>query len=262
MPNAKHKEAARHALVPVHIRKARQMKNRLLSASIAAVAILAVAPALAGAFRDAEQQLRDAYGTYRLALFATNSGNAEAAAKAMAAFDVKWSALRDAWSASAPPQYEDDAGLVETLARVDAILDRAIGQAHSGELPGAHLTLEAIRDEVGDLHLRNGLYTFSDRMNAYHAKMEEMLERDYDAAGERALLALAADAAVLSALAEDLAAHPAPEAGQPEFEALLADLLASVKALREAVESGDVAAAKAATGKLKVPFSKLFVKYG
>ena len=31
----------------------------------------------------------------------------------------------------------------------------------------------------GELHIRNGLYTFSDRMNTYHAKMEHVLGNDY-----------------------------------------------------------------------------------
>ena len=30
-------------------------------------------------------------------------------------------------------------------------------------------------DEIGDLHARNGIIGFSDRMNAYHARMEEVL---------------------------------------------------------------------------------------
>lgn len=237
------------------------MKPGFLAASLAAAVVLAL-PAGAGAFRDAEMQLRDAYASYRTALFATNSGNAQATAGAMTAFEAKWTALSADWSAAPPPQYEDDAELAATLAAVGAVIGSASGQVAGGELPAAHETLEAIRDQIGDLHLRNGLFGFSDRMNAYHARMEEVLMRDYAALGDDALIELAGDAAVLAELAADIAAHPAPEAAQPEYTGLLADLLASVEALQAAVQAGDLDAAKAAIGKLKVPYAKLFVKFG
>lgn len=46
------------------------------------------------------------------------------------------------------------------------------------DLPKAHVTLEGIRSEIGELHDRNGMVSFSDRMNAYHARMEEVLALD------------------------------------------------------------------------------------
>ena len=47
--------------------------------------------ALAGPFTDIETALRGVYGKYRVALFATNMGNAAKSAEAIAAFDKGWS---------------------------------------------------------------------------------------------------------------------------------------------------------------------------
>ena len=74
--------------------------------------------------------------------------------------------------------------------------------------PNSHATLEAVREAFGALHARNGIETFSDRMNAYHAQMEHILGLDLsalDAAGKQAMLE---QAAVLAYLAQDVLAGP------------------------------------------------------
>ena len=129
-----------------------------------------------------------------------------------------------------------------------------------GNLAETHEALEGIRAQIGDLHLRNGLYSFSDRMNAYHAKMEEVLAEPIPADG--ALTSVVASAAVLEWLAADIAAHPAPESSDPAYTGLLQALLDSVAALKDAAAKGDPAAVKAAIGGLKPAYSKFFVKFG
>jgi hypothetical protein len=223
---------------------------------------LAVIPAsvMAGPFADAEMALRDAYGQYRAALFQSNAGNAEATGKAMQALGEKWGALELAWKDGAPPQYADDPALGETLTGVDQDIAEAAGMVSSGNLADAHLALEKVREKIGDLHMRNGIVTFSDRMNAYHAKMEEVLDRG--APGPDGMTTLVEDAAVLAFLAEDIVAHPAPESSDPAYSGLVDGFMKSVSALQSAVRAGDPDAAKAAIGNLKVPYSKLFAKFG
>jgi hypothetical protein len=48
----------------------------------------------------------------------------------------------------------------------------------------------------------------------------------------------------------------------PDFQALLRDLQASVAALRDAALSQDTAAMGKAVGMLKMPYSKLFLRFG
>jgi len=236
--------------------------KRMFLVPVLAAGLLAPLGALAGPFADFESQLRDAYATYRAALFQTNTGKEDGSAKALAGLARKWDGLSADWAASPPPQYADDPAYAETLANVRASIAAAADRVDAGDLPGAHETLEAVRDALGDLHLRNGIVTFSDRMNAYHARMEHVLTTDYAPMGEAALGALREEAAVLTYLADDIAAHPAPEADDLDYAPRLAALRQSVQALQDAARAGDLEAALAAARGLKKPFSQFFVKFG
>ena len=230
-------------------------------AGAAALTVLLVGGAYAGPVSDFETAMRGAYADYRGALFQTNANKPDAAAKAVAAFQQKWAALSAA-NTAAPPHYADDPAYTETLAKVAAIADTAATEVAAGKLTEAHETLEAIRFAVGALHERNGIVGFSDRMNAYHAKMEEVLTRNYGGFDAAGLGSLREDAAVLGYLAADIKAHPPAEAADPAYGKLLDGMMDSVARLGAAAKSGDAAAAKAALGGLKVPYSKLFLKFG
>ncbi len=224
--------------------------------------LLAPAAALAGPVSDFETAMRNAYGDYRAALFQTNAGNAGQAEAAIAAFTGKWSALASAGE-TPPPQYADDPAFAATMRNVGVIADSAATEVADGKLAEAHETLEAIRDQIGGLHRRNGIIGFSDRMNAYHAAMEEALARDYTGFDAAGLGLLREDAAVLAYLAGDIAANPPAEAASDaSYAPLLAAMQASVEALHNAAVAGDAAAARTALAGLKVPYSKLFLKFG
>lgn len=227
---------------------------------LAAIFSLAAGAVLAGPVSDFETALRGVYGQYRLALFATNMGNADKSAAAIAAFQAGWADL----AATVPnaPQYQDDAAVPATFAAVAEHAAKAAEATKAGNLPEAHGALEGIRAEIGALHARNGISTFSDRMNAYHAAMEEVLATDpaqLDAAG---IAGLAEKAAVLGYLARQIAEMPAPEAADPAYPALAEAFQTSVISMVDAVRSGDPAAIKAALGGLKPAYSKFFVQFG
>jgi hypothetical protein len=218
--------------------------------------------AFAGPVQDAEHQLRNIYGDYRVALFQSSAGNADATAKALENLNQKWEALSQEWASAPPPQYADDSLLASTMASVDTVIDKAADEAGRGDLATAHVTLEVIRSEIGNLHGRNGVIGFSDRMNAYHAEMEKVLGGEAGGESENGVAALQDAAAVLAYLAEDIAAHPAPEAADPAYEPLVESLLKSVQALQAAAQSGDAVGVKAAIAGLKPAYSKLFLKFG
>ncbi len=232
-----------------------------LAGAAAALTLVFIGSAYAGPVADFETAMRSAYADYRGALFQTNAGKPDAAVQAVAAFKEKWAALGAA-NSSAPPQYADDPDYAATLAKVASITDKAAAEVAAGKLPEAHETLEAIRFEVGGLHERNGIIGFSDRMNAYHAKMEELLGKDYSGFDAAGLGSLREDAAVLAYLAADIKTHPPVEATDPAYGKLLDGMTDSVTALETAARNGDAAAAKAALDNLKVPYSKLFLKFG
>lgn len=236
--------------------------KRVFLVPVLAAGLLPPLGALAGPFADFESQLREAYATYRTALFQTNSGKAEDSAKALAEVARQWDGLRADWAAGPPPQYADDPAFAATLGGVGASIAAAAAQVADRDLPAAHETLETVRDAIGDLHLRNGIVSFSDRMNAYHARMEHILLTDFAAMGKAALGPLREEAAVLAYLADEIAAHPAPESDDPGYAPRIAALRRSVQALQDAARAGDLEAAQAAVGGLKKPFSQLFVKFG
>jgi len=228
------------------------------------VALMALAGiAQAGSVAEFEAALREAYGNYRAALFMTNSGKQENSAKAVGAFASKWAAIESTWSTNPPPQYADDPKWGETLAAVDGVTAKAAAEITDGKLSDAHQTLEAIRDTIGDLHMRNGITTFSDRMNAYHAAMEHALGVKLGNADAATLDRAHEQAAVLAYLADQMLDHPPQEAaGSEEFGTLSKAVAASVSGYLEAVRSRDPVNIKAAAAKLKPAYAKLFLKFG
>ncbi|MGO4910378.1 hypothetical protein ACEN2J_18880 [Pseudorhodobacter sp. W20_MBD10_FR17] len=224
---------------------------------------LACQPAFAGPVAEFDAAFDGMYASYRVALFATNSGNAEKSAAAMAGMEQQWQGLLASYGQTPPPQYEDDTLWPDMTAEVSKTLAKAQDEVTSGDLAASHLTLEAVRESFSALHARNGIERFSDRMNAYHAEMEHVLELDLTVLDAAAMQRVLEHAVVLDYLAQDIAVlPPAGTEGDAEYNSLSSAMLASVDALLTAARAADEAAVKAAIGGLKVPYSKLFLKFG
>jgi hypothetical protein len=235
--------------------------KRIAAAAIALA--LSFGSALSGEVTDFERSLRDVYGDYRKALFLTNTGKGAEAAAATEALIGKWQIITDQWSAKPPPHYADDPKWPETLKEVSRLAAKSAEEIKAARLPEAHETLEGVREAIGNLHTRNGIISFSDRMNAYHERMEHVLTTNISAPDQSLFDRLQEDAAVLKYLAESALAHPPAEAaGSDEFTALSRGLLASVEDLLDAARTSDTAKLKAAMQALKPAYAKLFVKFG
>ncbi len=226
--------------------------------------LFAFAPAaFAGPIADYETALRAAYADYRNALFATNTKNRDGSDKTMAALDAKWSALVAKYRASPPPHYSEDAKWAASLDQVSGVLARAKAEIAKGDLAEAHETLEAVRERLGELRARNGLIAYSDRIDTFHHFMEQVLTKPYGGLTGAGLTELVEDAAVLALLGNELKKSPPADAAQaPEFAPLLGAVLGAVGELQTAARAGNVEAIKAARGKIKPAFAKLFVKFG
>lgn len=238
---------------------ARPARDLMLS-SVAFVMLSTAASA--GPVADFERVLRDAYGDYRAALFQTNANNVPATRQTLKAFAEKWAAIAKAYETKPPPQYEDDKKWPSTLANVAALLKEADAEAQQERLAKSHEVLEKIRDEIGDLHQRNGVVGFSDRMNAFHAHMEHVLEGKFDNFSAGGLNELREQVAVLDYLAAELKRNPAPEVQAPDYGSTLQALVDSIGALQQAARAGDATAAKAAMGKIKPAYARMFLKFG
>lgn len=236
-------------------------RRHIIAIAIAGSLAVPSVPGLAGPMQDFEKELQSAYADYRAALFRTNTSDKAASEAAIDHMAAKWQTLSGKWSSAPPPQYADDRNFPATLAKVAQILGDARRETASGKLSEAHETLEKIRDELGDLRRRNGVISFSDRMNAYHEQMEKILLGKYGDFDAKGIADLREDVAILSYLLKEIAANP-PAQRDAVYEPALAAVEKSVETLRAALASGDVANVKASIKTLKPPYSRLFLNYG
>lgn len=230
---------------------------------LAAVLALHAGAASAGPVADFEKALAAAYAPYRAALMQTNQKDKAATEQSLGAFEARWTALTKIYRTAPPPQYADDERWPATLASVDQTIEAAKSETARGDLAKAHDVLESIRRQLGDLRTRNGVITFSDRMDAYHEKMEEIAGARHDPSDTAALARLRENAAVLAYLAQGIEKHPpAAAATDPTYKDILAGLTSSVDALLSAVRSGDALATAKAISALKPSYARMFVKFG
>lgn len=229
---------------------------------LCAAALSLPLPALsADAFTDAMQA---AYVPYRAALFRTNGKSQEEAAKAVEQAQQAWQALRRQVGTKPPPPYERDAKFDATLAQVATVYERAAGEVRANQLSAAHETLEAVRGLLAELRQSNNVVVFSDAMNAYHAQMEHLLEDGSKAlTDDAAWMEWMARVGVLEYLGGALRSNaPAALLADADFEAHLKAVQGSVAALRSASLAHDATAVREALGKLKGPYSRMFLKFG
>ncbi len=233
--------------------------NKLLAS---AVMTLALSGAFAAdPFTDAAQK---AYAPYRAALFKTNSNSQPEAQAAMQQAQQSWAQIVAQFATKAPAPYDRDTRFAATLADVASVYAQAATEVSQNQLPQAHETLEKVRELLADLRHRNQIIVYSDHMNAYHSAMEHVLNE-----GEKLLvqpdgvLKLTAQAGVLVYLSEKLSAEaPAEYRKNEEFVTLAKAQKKSVDDLQAALFAQDAKAAKEALGKLKGPYSKMFLKFG
>lgn len=243
-------------------RAARVVAAVAATASVAAAA--AFVPASARAADAVTDAMQAAYAPYRAALFRTNSKAQAESEQAIAAARSQWRALSERHGAKPGAPYDRDPAFAATLKQVDEVYARAEAQIAARQLPEAHETLEKARDLLSDLRRRNNVVVFSDHMNAYHEQMEHVLiEGPKVLAQPAGLLELAAWAGTLDYLARRVRSEaPAALSQDAEFKSLTEALIASVNGLRGAVTRQDEAAVREAIGKLKGPYSRLFLKFG
>ena len=238
------------------------MRIFMLKTSALMAAALCTLPVFAAdAVTDA---IQTAYAPYRVALFKTNSNSQPEARQAIDQARTTWDSVVQQYGAKAPAPYDRDAKFSASLAKVRQVYDKAATEIGRNALAQAHETLEEARDVMAELRRRNGVIVFSDHMNAYHTQMEQVLihgPKRLDAVD--GLQELTLQTGALDYLVGQLGGQ-APEtlSANPAFKTLLAAVQQSVAELKAAVLSQDKDKLKAAIGKLKAPYSKLFIQFG
>lgn len=237
---------------------------RFPTATVLSLACLCAAVLPAAASDAVTDRLQEAYAPYRAALFKTNGNSQADAQAALEQAQAAWTKIQAQFSSQVPAPYDRDAGFAATLAEVAKIYGKALAEVKANQLTDAHNTLEDARDALAALRSRNHVVVFSDHMNAYHAEMEHVLIDGTKLLDQpQGMQKLTEQAGVLQYLAQRLVSEaPANLKSNDEFKEMSAAVIQSVKALTAALFAQDAAAAKAAMGNIKKPYSKLFAKFG
>lgn len=208
--------------------------------------------------------LQSTQAPYRLALYKTNMGSPAEAQQAVEAAQSAWTRFAAEHGAAPSAPYDRDAQFAASVQAVAKVYAHAAAQAKAGDAKSAHTTLEEVREVTADLRRRNNIIVFSDHMNAYHAQMERVMTEGPDLIKqEQGWLKLSAQAGALSYLTEQLRLEaPKTLQSNPDFGKLLQAVEESVQAVRGTILKQDEPAARAAIGKLKGPYSKLFAHFG
>ena len=208
--------------------------------------------------------MQAAYGPYRAALFRTNGSSQAESQQALTQAQQAWGRLVTQFGAKPPAPYDRDTAFGTALLAVDKVYAKALVEVGANQLARAHNTLEEARDIMADLRRRNQVITYSDHMNAYHTEMEHLLEQSAKMLVlPDGLARLTARAGALHYLAGRLSSEALPSPmDNAEFKVLLQVVEVSVQELQSALFAQDAVAVKAALGRLKPAYSKLFLKFG
>lgn len=225
---------------------------------------LALAGGSAFAADPFTEAMQRTYGPYRVALFKTNSNAQEDARKAVNQAQQGWNQLVSQFAENPPVPYDRDPGFGASLRDVGKVYLRATAEIEQNKLKEAHETLEQVREVMAELRHRNQVIVYSDHMNAYHAQMEALLnEGEKTLSGPNGMLEMAGQVGALAYLMAKLKTEaPADLQKNEEFNALYRAVEMSVASLKAAVLSQDSTKVREALGKIKAPYSRLFIKFG
>ena len=205
-----------------------------------------------------------AYAPYRVALFRTNSNAQAESQQAIEQAQQSLKKLIEQYSFKPPAPYDRDTAFVASLSEVLKVYDLSARQASANQLTAAHETLEKARNIMAEMRRRNQVVIFSDHMNAYHSEMENVLiNAPTILLQQNGIQQLTAMVGALNYLAKKLISEaPANYATNEEFVESAKAVNKSVTELQEALFLQDAEAIKIKLSKVKVPYSKFFLKFG
>ncbi len=242
-------------------------RNRNSALALALVAALlwptATRADATAAFLEASAQ---AYAPYRGALSYLHTGNAGLAALALDAMAARWAALCDRFRDQPPAAFAEDPAWQASLDAITGGIETARAQLESGDTAGATAALAPIRAALGGLRRRNGIVTFTDRIDAFSAAMATIWvhrSKPPDMADPQANAARAEQTRTLRRALEAVAAgRPEKIAGDPQFQRLIEGSFKSVATIERAIEARDQALLISALRELRSTEQLLWLYFG
>lgn len=225
---------------------------------------LLLAAGVASAADPVTDAMQKTYGPYRVVLFKTNSNSQTEAQQALSQAQQSWGQIVAQFAAAPPAPYDRDPAFSKSLSEVSRVYQKAADEISKNQLSAAHETLEHARDVMADMRHRNQVIVYSDHMNAYHAQMELLINDGVKTLTEaNGQFQLSSQAGVLAYLSAKLHSEaPTEYAANSEFNTLYKAVDKSVADLKAALIAQDASKTKDAIGQLKVPYSKMFIKFG
>ena len=239
---------------------------------IAALCTALLWPATARADATAEslaeflEASAEAYAPYRGAMSYLHTGNPGLAALALDAMAARWTGLRDRFRNQPPAAFAEDPAWRASLDAITGRIETARAQLEAGDAAGAETVLAPIRAALGGLRRRNGIVTFSDRIDAFSAAMGAIWvhrRNPPDMADPQTIAALAEQARTLRRALDEVAAEP-PEkfAGDPQFQRLIEGSFISIGGIERAIEARDRRSLIAALRELRSSERLLWMNFG
>ena len=241
--------------------------RRFLAAFVLVLSAAAVSSPRAGELGAFHVAVADAWANYRqVSFYVGRAGNADVAALELEDFIAKWAALEATYRDNPPDAFSDDAAWARTLEDVGSRARDGLDRLDAGDIDGARDLLMPIRGIMGDLRRRNGIATYSDRIDELSAEMEVLARyrreiKDLDDSETVAMIAR--QGAVVAYLFEKCAEHaPAAVAQDPEFRRLIQGGRESFAKLWRALEAGDARLYRISVGELRSYERILFFRFG
>jgi hypothetical protein len=250
---------------------AREPRKRLRSGVLVLALFVAFFwPATAGATAESPAEFLEAsakaYAPYRSAMSYLKTGNPGLAALALDATAARWATLCDRFRDRPPGAFAKDPDWQASLDGITGRIADARAKLEAGDAKGARTALAPVRADLGDLRRRNGIETFSDRIDAFSAAMDAIWvhrRNPPDMTDPEALAALAEQAAALRRALEHVAAEP-PEktAADLQFQRLVAGALGSIATIDRAIEAGNSALLISALREIHSSEQLLWMNFG
>jgi hypothetical protein len=250
---------------------AREPRKRLRSGVLVLALFVAFFwPATAGAADESPAEFLEAsakaYAPYRSAMSYLKTGNPGLAALALDATAARWATLCDRFRDRPPGAFAADPDWQASLDGITGRIADARAKLEAGNTKGARTALAPVRADLGDLRRRNGIETFSDRIDAFSAAMDAIWvhrRNPPDMTDPEALAALAEQARALHRALEHVAAEP-PEktAADLQFQRLVAGALGSIATIDRAIEAGNSALLISALREIRSSEQLLWMNFG
>jgi hypothetical protein len=224
-------------------RKGARILALALFAALLWPALLWPAGARAEATDDFLAASAAAYAPDRGAISYLHTGNIGLAALALDAMAARWAGLSDRFRNQPPGVFAKDPAWQASLDTITGRIETARAQLEAGDAKGAATALKPIRAALGELRRRNGIVTFSDRIDAFSAAMTAIWVHRHnppDMSDPQTIAALTEQAQALRQAAEDVAADPpAKTAGDLQFQRLIEGSFGSIATIDRAIEARD-----------------------